>query len=254
MGRKGPKRHLKRYPAPPFWPIPRKERTWAVKPMPGPHPIERCIPLAIIVRDVLGLAKTAREARIIIKRGHIKVDGVVRREPKFPVGLMDVITIEKLEQSFRVLPTPKGLDLHSIDSDEAGFKLCRIEDKTTVRGGHIQLNLHDGRNVLIRVADPTSPVEDAYKTLDTLKLGLPGQDLLEHFRLEEGAYAIITGGKNMGLHGRVVAIRGLEGVKKRRFEVELEAPTGERFRSILDYVFVVGHKEPAISLPEVGKR
>ncbi len=252
MGRKGPKRHLKRYPAPWFWPIKRKEYKWTVRPVPGPHPIERCIPLAIIVRDMLGLAKTAREARIIIKRGYIKVDGVVRKEPKFPVGLMDVVTIEKLGQSFRVLPTPKGLRLHPIDGEETGFKLCRIENKTTVKGGHIQLNLHDGRNVLVRVADPTNPVEDTYRTLDTLKLGLPDQELLDHLKLEEGAYAIITGGKNMGIHGRIVAIRELPGVKRRRFEVELEAPDGNRYRTILEYTFVVGREEPVISLPEVG--
>ncbi|HEW89755.1 MAG TPA: 30S ribosomal protein S4e, partial [Candidatus Bathyarchaeota archaeon] len=225
--------------------------TWTVRPAPGPHPIERCIPLLMVIRDVLGLAKTAREARVIIKRGYVKVDGVVRKEPKFPVGLMDVVTIEKLNQSFRVLPTPKGLRLHPINGDEAGFKICRIEDKTTVRGGHIQLNLHDGRNVLVRVADPTSPVEDVYRTLDTLKIGLPGQELLDHFRLEEGAYAIITGGKNMGVHGRIIGIREMKGLKRRRFEVEIETREGEHARSILEYVFVVGREEPAISLPEV---
>jgi len=76
--------------------------------------------------------------------------------------------------------------------------------------------------------------------------------VLEHFRLQEGAYAIITGGKNIGAHGRIVQIRELPGVKRRRFEVEIEAPSGEHLRSILDYVFVVGQEEPAISLPEVG--
>ena len=252
MGRKGPKRHLKRFPAPWFWPIGRKGFKWTVRPVPGPHPLERCIPLLIVVRDILGLAKTAREARIIIKRGYVRVDGVVRKEPKFPVGLMDVITIERLNQSFRVLPTPKGLRLHPIDGGETGFKICRIEDKTTVKGGHLQLNLHDGRNVLVRVADPTNPVEDVYRTLDSLKLAVPKQEVLEHFRLQEGAYAIITGGKNIGAHGRIVQIRELPGVKRRRFEVEIEAPSGEHLRSILDYVFVVGQEEPAISLPEVG--
>ena len=252
MGRKGPKRHLKRYPAPWFWPIRRKEYTWTVRPLPGPHPLERCIPLLIIIRDILGLAETAREARIIIKRGYVKVDGVVRKEPKFPVGLMDVITIERLDQSFRVLPTRKGLQLHPIDGDETGFKICRIENKTTVKGGHIQLNLHDGRNVLVRVADPTNPVEDVYKTLDTLQLAVPKQEVLAHFKLREGAYAIITGGKNMGAHGKIVEIRELPGVKRRRFEVEIETPAGEHLRSILDYVFVVGEEEPAISLPEVS--
>ena len=88
------KRHLRRSVAPWWWPIPRKEGgVWTVRPNPGPHPLEKCLPLAIIVRDVLRYAKTLREARYVIGQGHIKVDGRVRRDYKYPVGLMDVIEI-----------------------------------------------------------------------------------------------------------------------------------------------------------------
>ena len=73
MGKMGGSKHLTRHAAPAFWPILRKEWRWAVKPSPGPHSIERCLPLLIIVRDILGYAKTAREARKIIAQGHIKV-------------------------------------------------------------------------------------------------------------------------------------------------------------------------------------
>ncbi|MHA1832356.1 MAG: 30S ribosomal protein S4e, partial [Candidatus Baldrarchaeia archaeon] len=52
MGKKGPKRHLKRLPAPRFWPIHKKEFKWTVRPSPGPHPMNRCLPLLLIVRDI----------------------------------------------------------------------------------------------------------------------------------------------------------------------------------------------------------
>ena len=239
-------RHLKRKPAPAFWPIHRKEYVWTVKPIPGPHPIHRCIPLLIIVRDMLGLAKTAREARIIIKQGLVKVDGAVRRETRFPVGLMDVVTLEGTG-SYRVLPTGKGLILHPIDEDESKFKLCRIENKTTVKGGRTQLNLHDGRNLLLGEEE-----EDVYRTLDVVMLEVPSQNLLRHIKLGKGVYAIVTGGKNTGRHGRIVSVEEAEGKKRRRFEVLMESPKGEEFRTILDYVFAVGDEEPLISLPEAG--
>ncbi|OYT47886.1 MAG: 30S ribosomal protein S4e, partial [Desulfurococcales archaeon ex4484_42] len=73
MARMGGRRHLKRLAAPDFWPILKKEYVWTVKPSPGPHPIERSIPLLIIVRDILGYAETAREARRLIAEGHFKV-------------------------------------------------------------------------------------------------------------------------------------------------------------------------------------
>jgi small subunit ribosomal protein S4e len=37
------------------------------------------------------------------REGMIKIDGKVRRNPRFPLGIMDVISIEKTGESFRML-------------------------------------------------------------------------------------------------------------------------------------------------------
>ena len=246
MGKKGRSGHLKRKPAPKFWPIHRKEKTWTVKPVPGPHPVEECIPLMLIVRDYLDLAETRREAEIIIKRGLIEVDGVVRKEPRFPVGLMDVVQIREVEKSFRVLPTEKGLSLHEIKAEEANVKLCRIENKTTVKGGYTQLNLHDGRNILIKDEEEAK----MYKTLDTVMIEIPKQNILKHIKMGEGVYVIVTGGKNIGKHGKILEIGEVSGVRRRKYEVVLEDKSGEKIHTILDYIFALGEEEPLISLPD----
>jgi small subunit ribosomal protein S4e len=251
VARMGGRRHLKTLAAPKFWPVRQRAGVFTVKPSPGPHPIERSIPLLIIVRDVLGYAKTAREARKLIAEGHFKVDGRVRRNYKYPVGFMDVIEIVDTGEYYRVLPYPiKFFTLHPIPKEEAGFKLCRIEDKSTVKGGHIQLHLHDGRNVLIRVSDPTNPVEaKQYKTLGTVKISLPNQELLGYAPLEVGSLAIIFGGRNVGKVGRVVSIQ--PGMRRRGI-VTLEDARGEKIQTSLQYVFVIAppEEEPWISLPE----
>lgn len=250
MGKKGQKRHLKRLPAPKFWPIHRKEFKWTVRPSPGPHPMNRCLPLLLIVRDILGYAKTAREARRILAEGKIKVDGKIRRDYKFPVGLMDVIEISDVNEAYRVLPLPgKGLSLHPISDEEVKFKLCRIESKRTVNGGHIQLNLHDGRNILIRVNDPTKPEEDTYKTMDVLKIGLPEQEIEENIKFEEEVLALVTWGKNMGQVGRIKEITRRIG--RRMSVVTLESPDGELFQTSLEYVFPIGRDKPLISLSQL---
>ena len=251
MGSKGGKRHLKRKPAPRFWPIHRKEFVWVAKPKPGPHPISRCLPTLLIIRDILGFAKTRKEAKAIISQGKVWVDGKIRKEELFPIGLMDVVSIPEIKKSYRILPSKKGLTLHPIKEDEALFKLCRIEDKTTVAGGHIQLNLHDGGNVLIRVNDPGNPEEDVYRTLDTLKVSLPQREIIEHFKLVEGAPVVVIGGKNIGRYGKVVAIEQRQGWKRRRLLATIEDKDGNQFQTILDYVFVIGDSEPCISIPEV---
>ncbi|MEM1800921.1 MAG: S4 domain-containing protein, partial [Desulfurococcaceae archaeon] len=91
MAKMGGSRHLKALAAPEFWPILRKEYKWTVKPSPGPHPVDRCIPLLILVRDILKYAKTGKEARRLISEGHFAIDGRTVRDYKFPVGIMDII-------------------------------------------------------------------------------------------------------------------------------------------------------------------
>jgi small subunit ribosomal protein S4e len=252
MGRKGQSSGLKRKPAPRFWPIRRKEFTWVVKPSPGPHSFENCMPLAIIVRDVLGFAKTRKEAKTIVSQGKVYVDGVIRRKDDFPIGLMDVISIPDVGKDLRVLPSYKGLILNEINKEEAKFKLCRIEDKTIVSNEHVQLHFHDGSNMLIKVADSKNQKEDVYETLDTLKVSFPEKQIVEHTRMKEKVFAIITGGKNIGKHGKIVEIEKAEGKKRRNALVTIEDEKGNRYQTILDFVFAVGETQPLVSLMEAA--
>ncbi|MEM0368676.1 MAG: 30S ribosomal protein S4e [Desulfurococcaceae archaeon] len=250
MGKMGGSKHLKALVAPAFWPILRKEHKWAVKPSPGPHSIDRCIPLLILVRDVLKYAKTAREARRLIAEGHFKVDGRIRRNYKYPVGVMDVVEVPAAGEVYRVVPVPtRVLGLVKITPDEAKIKPCRIENKTTVRNGHIQLNLHDGRNVLIKVSDPKNPVEAAYDTLGTVLLSLGENKILDYIPLEKGVLAIVIGGRNVGRVGKILDI--IPGaLKRRKHIVTLQDKYGNLFQTSLEYVFPIGRDKPVITLPE----
>jgi small subunit ribosomal protein S4e len=250
LGKKGESTGLKRKPAPRFWPIHRKEFVWVVKPSPGPHSLESCLPLTIILRDILGFAKTRKEAKTIVSQGKMYVDGKVRREDDFPAGLMDVISMPDVDKHFRILPSKKGLMLHPITKEEASFKLCRIENKTTVKNGHVQLNLHDGSNILVKVADPKNPQEDVYETFDTVKINLPDRQILEHIKLKEKGFVIITGGKNIGKYGRVITIESVKGKKRRNALVVIEDEKGNRYQTTLNFVFAIGEEQPLISVPE----
>lgn len=241
-------KHLKRKPAPKLWPIHRKELIWTVKPMPGSHPISNCIPLIFIVREILNLAKTRKEAKTIISQGKINIDGKPQRNDRFPIGLMDVVSIPDIKKTYRVIPSEKGLFLHQIGEEEADFKLFRIENKLTLEDGHTQLNLHDGRNILIREGS----TEDVYRTLDTLKISLSSNEIVNHMKPVEGVTVIITGGKNIGKHGKIIAIEEKSGQKRRNSLATIEDINGKRLQTILNFIFVVGEVQPSISLPEVS--
>ena len=47
--------HLKRLAMPRSWPLPRKTSVWVTRPMPGAHSLEHCMPVSLVIRDVLGL-------------------------------------------------------------------------------------------------------------------------------------------------------------------------------------------------------
>jgi small subunit ribosomal protein S4e len=250
LGKKGASTGLKRKPAPRFWPIHRKETAWVVRPSPGPHSLKNCLPLTLVLRDILGFAQTRKEAKTVVSRGNVFVNGEVILQDDFPLGLMDVVSIREVDKCFRVLPSRKGLIFHPISKEEAGFKLCRIENKTVVTSGHIQVNLHDGSNILVKVADPKNPQEDVYKTFDVLKMGLPERQILEHIKMKENDIAITTGGKNIGKYGKIVEIEKAKATKRRNSLVTIEDEKGNRFQTILDFAFPVGDAKPLISLPE----
>lgn len=240
------KRKLKRFAAPSFWPL--KKAKFVAKPSAGPHPIHRSIPLLIILRDMLGYVNNLREAKIVLNEGKVLVDGVVRRSYRYPVGVMDVITIPAMKERYRTLPDRKNrLFLHPIPKKEANQKLCRIEGKTTVEGGHIQLNLHDGRNYLVKIKDPQNPQEDTYSTGASLLLKVPKQKLKEHLAFNKNNLALVAEGKQAGRVGKINEIERVKGPQHNL--VTLEDDEGE-FQTIQDYVFVVGKRKPRISLPE----
>ncbi|MCJ7608320.1 30S ribosomal protein S4e [Candidatus Bathyarchaeota archaeon] len=247
MGKKGGSKHLKAKPAPAFWPIHRKEDRWTVRPSPGPHAIGESLPLLVVLRDMLSLGKTRREVTILLSQGNVKVDGVVRKDDDFPIGLMDVIEIPALSRVYRVLPIQgKGLRLHEAPKEERDYKLCKITDKNTIRGGHIQLNLTGGRNLTVKVVDPKNPQEATYKTSDLLRVSVPHVEILAHLPFLEGVLALISKGKDAGEWGEVIKIStpNYYGTS-----VTIRNAEDREIETISEYIFPVGKGEAWISLP-----
>ena len=238
MANMGSRKHLKRFKSPKTWPIHQKENKWTVKPAAGPHAIKGSLPLMIVVRDILGIADNSREAKTIINSGEVLVDGRVRKDYKFPVGFMDVIQIPKNNGVYRILSDSKGrLLLHEIKEENSEFKLCKVEKISLVKGGKIQLGLHDGRNVL---------TEETLTVGDVVKLQVPDQEILESIAFEEGNVGLVTGGKHTGEIGTIKEINITKSSMSNTVVIETKDNT---FLTLKDYVFVIGKEEPIISLP-----
>ena len=228
--------HLKRLVAPRSWSIARKENVWTTRPLPGKHSLEGAIPISTILRDYLNICDTKREAKIILNNGAVLVDQRVVREPKTAVGLMDVISLPDIKKHYRTMIDDHGrLQFVEIKAAESKWKLLRVENKTVVKGGKIQLNLHDGTNMLS---------DKKVKTGDVLQVSLPDMKIKKVIEFKEGAQAFIMGGAHVG---SLSEIKGIEITRSTKPNLVMY----EDFKTIKSYSFVVGDKKALVTLPEV---
>src|SRR3989344_1021916 len=159
------KKHLKRLAAPRTWPIQRKTNKWITKPNPSGHSIDKTMPINLILKEILKLTKTTQETKKILNQKKVLINKKPIKNIKFPVSLMDILEIPKINKYYRVLFNKKGkLILHPIEKEEASIKLSKIINKTLLKHKKLQLNLDDGRNILID--------KEEYKTGDTIVFDL----------------------------------------------------------------------------------
>ncbi|MGN0137668.1 MAG: 30S ribosomal protein S4e [Candidatus Methanomethylophilaceae archaeon] len=232
--------HMKRLAAPRTWPLKRKVSVWVTKQSAGAHSIEDSMSAVTVLRDMVGACDTAREAKRIIGNREMFVDGKAVKNPKAPVGFMDVISIPKMNLNYRMLITDKGkLALVPIDADEAAWEICKIMDKTVVKGGKIQLNLSGGRNILLDKND--------YKCGDSLKIAFEGQAIMDHYALAAGNTVLIKEGAHSG------SIKTVKEVEVVRGSAPNLVIFTDGTQTVVDNCFVIGAEKSAVTLPEASE-
>ncbi len=228
-------RHQKRVASPRSWPIARKIHTWVAKSKPGPHSAKGSIPLVVVVRDLLGLVDNSREAKRVLHEGGVLVDGKARKDLNFPVGIFDVISVPSLDKKYRLLSDAKGrFNLTELEAGEAR-KLCRIENKTILKGGKTQLNLNDGTNIL---------AEGDYTTRSSVILSIPEKEIADVIEFKEGNLAMVVGGTHSGEVGAIKEIEVVRSSRPNRVIISGK----EDFETTVDHVFMIGRDKPAIKL------
>lgn len=220
--------HLKRLAAPATWLVDRKESKFIARPR-GSYSMDIGMPLVTVLKEVLKVVSTRKEGKRVLNSKEIMVNGIRRKDEKFMVGLMDVLSIKETGQSYRMLLDNNGkLRMVPIDGTEASVKLCKIIGKRAVRKAKMQLSLHDGRNI-IGAADQF--------TGDTVVIELPKGNVAQHLKLESGCQAYLIGGSSVGQTGVVDNISS-DKVTVKMGETVVEA--AKRF------VFVIGKDKPLL--------
>jgi len=237
---RGPKKHLKRLAAPKAWMLDKLGGTFAPRPSTGPHKLREPLPLVIFLRNRLKYALNNTEVTIVMQR-HIKVDGKVRTDINYPTGFMDVVTIDKTGEYFRLIYDVKGrFTVHRITAEEAKYKLCKVKRVLIGTKKIPYLITHDGRT--IRYPDPLIHPND------TIQIDIASGKITDHIRFESGNLVMVTGGRNLGRVGTVTHREKHPG----SFEiVHVKDANGHSFATRLTNVFIIGKGAKAyISLPK----
>lgn len=229
MAKRGGTKHMKRLASPKAMGLhDKKARKWLINTAPGPHPKKHALPLAVLLRDVLKVVDTAREAKRVLAARRVEVDGRVRSDDKFPVGLMDVVSLPLAGKQFRIFIDRKcRLMPVEISKEEAASKIVRVVKKHTVPGGKLNLTFHDGRNML---------GDNHVRVGDSVVLSLPVVKMGGHLRRDKGCRCLIVEGKHAGSVVKLKELIQRKGGKPSEAVVEAG---GEEFITVAKYLFVV---------------
>jgi small subunit ribosomal protein S4e len=123
----------------------------------------------------------------------VLVDGKRTKEPATGLGFMDTLTLKSTGDSYRVTIDTKGrLQLNRIDKPD-NTKTCRIEGKSVLKKGKIQLNLSGSRNMIVE--------KESYSVGDSIVISIPAQKIVKHLKLDKGAKIFLVSGAHKGTEG-----------------------------------------------------
>ncbi len=182
--------HLKRQKVPKNWPVKRKGTAYVVR---ANFNLYQGVPVLVILRDLLGLAKNRKEAKRIIHSKDVLLNNRIIKDEKNAANLFDIISVVPTKEYYRIELSEKGVfSSKKVQEKEANQKICKIVNKTLLKGKKTQLNLSDGRNF---ISDINCNVNDS------VLIDLKKAKIKKCVALKEKKKAAVFAGKHSGKKG-----------------------------------------------------
>lgn len=224
--------HIKKTQMPRAWPVPRKGGKKRFVAVPS-HATSKGISVLFLLRDVLKLVKTRKEARYMTLNGMVKVNNQTRKDENFPVQVFDTLNLsprasnghenlragdsgepDKAILNYRLEIVNKKYKLVEISAKEAETKIVKIVGKKTIGKDKIQMNLDDGQNILTK---------EKFSVGDSVVLNTKETKIVKVLPLKEGAKIEVVLGKHAGERGELVGFDEL--TRGRTYKIKLEDKT-----------------------------
>ncbi|MBX4211854.1 hypothetical protein KW787_00150 [Candidatus Pacearchaeota archaeon] len=184
-------------------PIPRKGTKYVARAI---ESVQNSVPVVIAVRDMLKLARTAKEVREMIKEKLLKINGRTVYDYRESIKLFHIFEAGKSYQ-LTLLTTGK----FAFEETKSHERLCKVVGKKLVSKGKVQLHLHDGSTLI-------SPGN--VKVGDSFYIDFAGK-IKKHVSLEKGKSAFVFSGRYKGMKGKI------EGVKDHVVSIKFDDSVAE---------------------------
>ncbi len=184
---------------PKIWPLARKGRKKKFIAVPS-HSLNKGISLLFILRDMLKIVYTRKEARYITSNSLVKVNNKIRKDENFPVKVLDTISLEKENLNYRLEIINKKFKLKKITNQESKGKTVKISGKKILSKKRVQINLDDGQNFLTK---------EKFSVGDSVIINTQENKIDKILSLKRGVTIEITLGKHAGEKGKLIGFKNL---------------------------------------------
>ncbi len=171
-------------------PLPRKGTKYIAR---AKGHMKNSVPVVVALRDVIKLCKTAREVKHLVHKNLIKVNGKIVKDIRYPIKILEI-----LECGDMYILTINNHGKYLFEPIKEKSRICKVISKKVNRNGIVQLNLHDGTNIVSK--------EDI-SVNDSLELDFSNK-VKKVIKMKKGAEVIVVSGKSNGLKGKIENIEG----------------------------------------------
>src|SRR3989344_5769963 len=210
--------YQKRHNTPTIWPIARKGTAYVITPRSSSP---EAIPVLIVLREILGIVGTRKEAKRALHNKLVEVNGKVVFDENLGLALFDTLGLPQAKKWYRIIINEqKKFDVKEISQKEADEKVAKIVNKSVIKGNKIQVHLQDGRNYLSTIACSTN---------DSVLVDLKNKKIVSCVSFKEKSKALVIKGKHIGEEGSILSIDQnskkivfVEGKSKQQVEIPLQ--------------------------------
>ena len=224
MAGKGNSRHMKGLASTRYLAVHKKEKRYVTKPGAGRHTLDMSVPIVLFVEKA-GVADSTTSAVKLLRAKLVKVNGAVVTNPKYPVGLNDVVSTGDSKTPYVAGINERGQV--SISDNKGGMsRTCKVVQKYKARKGVVMMRLHDG--TVLKAAD-------GVRVNDSVVVG-QGNRIERVLALGDGKRCMVIDGVHVGASGTIKEIK--EGTIKAPPSVLVDSGKGT-FETLLKNIMMV---------------